>query len=94
MITDAEIDNLYLLSKLTLKPELREEVKKWLSETLDYIAVLDELDTTNVTPTTQVTGLTNVFREDTPEKENELELSGTYFKTTITVVKELIRDNP
>ncbi|MBU1104985.1 aspartyl/glutamyl-tRNA amidotransferase subunit C [Candidatus Parcubacteria bacterium] len=87
MITDQEIDNLYLLSKLTLKPELREEVKKWLSETLDYITVLDELDTANVRPTTQVTGLTNVFRKDLPTKENELNLSGTYFKTSITVVK-------
>lgn len=35
-----------------------------LSETLDYIKRLDEVDTKRVEPTSQVTGLINVTRED------------------------------
>ena len=35
-----------------------------LEETLETIAQLDEVDTKNVEPTSQVTGMTNVFRED------------------------------
>lgn len=34
------------------------------SETLDYIKVLDELDTATVSETYQVTGLVNVFQTD------------------------------
>jgi aspartyl-tRNA(Asn)/glutamyl-tRNA(Gln) amidotransferase subunit C len=35
-----------------------------LSETLDYVKTLEELDTENVEETFQVTGLTNVFRDE------------------------------
>jgi aspartyl-tRNA(Asn)/glutamyl-tRNA(Gln) amidotransferase subunit C len=38
--------------------------EKELTETLDYIATLNSIDTKNVEPTSQVTGLTNVLRED------------------------------
>ena len=35
-----------------------------LSETLDYVKTLEELDTENIEETFQVTGLTNVFRDE------------------------------
>lgn len=41
---------------------------KMFEETLDYIKILDELDTSKVGETYQVTGLTNVFqKEDHPK---------------------------
>ena len=44
-----------------------EEVKKFstqLTNILQYIEVLNEVDTSVVAPTNQVTGLSNVMRED------------------------------
>ena len=43
------------------------EVKKFtvqLSNVLEYVEQLNEVDTSTVEPTSQVTGLTNVSRED------------------------------
>jgi aspartyl-tRNA(Asn)/glutamyl-tRNA(Gln) amidotransferase subunit C len=51
--------------------ELRqEEVKKFqhqLSEILDYVNLLSEVNTSNVEPISQITGLANVTREDEPK---------------------------
>ena len=41
-----------------------------LSDTLDYVKTLEELDTSNVEETFQVTGLNNVFQGD--EKSDSL----------------------
>lgn len=44
-----------------------EEVKKFegqLSKTLEYIDQLNKIDTSGIEPTSQVTGLENVLRED------------------------------
>jgi aspartyl-tRNA(Asn)/glutamyl-tRNA(Gln) amidotransferase subunit C len=38
-----------------------------LNQMLAYVAVLDELSTEGIEPTTHVLPLSNVFREDTPE---------------------------
>ncbi len=40
-----------------------ERFSKLLSDTLDYIKILDELNTSKVGETFQVTGLTNVFQD-------------------------------
>lgn len=42
------------------------------NETLDVIGELDKLDTNNVGTTSQVTGLTNVFREDVVDEKRML----------------------
>lgn len=55
------------VAKLANLPLTNAEKKKFegqLSETLDYVAQLEEIDTKNSEPTSQVTGLENVFRED------------------------------
>ena len=39
-----------------------------LSDTLDYIKVLEELDTSDVDEIYQVTGMTNVFQEEGKQK--------------------------
>ncbi len=60
-------DQVKHVAKLANLPLTDEEVTKFeeqLSETLDYIDQLNEIDTTGVEPTSQVTGLENVLRED------------------------------
>ncbi len=55
------------VAKLANLPLKEEEIKKFesqLSQVLDYIKKLEEVDTSDVKPTSQVTGLENVLRED------------------------------
>ena len=63
-LTVSEVEHVADLARLKLG---REDVKKFvtqLSDILSYINQLDELDTENVVPTSQVTGLINVARND------------------------------
>jgi len=52
------------LANLSITPVEEKILEKQLSEVLDYIKNLDEVDTKNIEPTSQVTGLENVSRED------------------------------
>ena len=52
------------LANLPVSPEEEEKFALELSETLDYINQLESIDTSGVEPTSQVTGLENVTRED------------------------------
>lgn len=52
------------LANLPLSEEEKKKFEKQLDETLDYVKQLEEIDTKGVEPTSQVTGLENVFRED------------------------------
>lgn len=52
------------LSNLTLSPEEEKEFDTQLNDILKYIEQLNDIDTENITPTAQVTGLTNVMRND------------------------------
>lgn len=54
------------LANLPLKPEEKEKFEKQLEETLSYVEKLNSIDTKGVEPTSQVTGLENVTREDKP----------------------------
>ena len=52
------------LARLQLHGDEVARYQKELSAILDYVKVLDSVDTTGIEPTYQVTGLTNVTRED------------------------------
>lgn len=54
------------LANLTLTDEEIKKFEKQLSEVLDYVKKLEEVDTKDVIETSQVTGLENVLREDKP----------------------------
>jgi len=59
--------NISHIAKLANLPISEEEGKKLegqLLETLDYIEILNVVDTKNVEPTAQVTGLENITRTD------------------------------
>lgn len=58
------VSNIGKLANLPLSEEEIKKFEKQLIETLQYIEELKEVDTQNITPTSQVTGLENVLRED------------------------------
>lgn len=52
------------LANLQIKQEEIKKFEKQLSEVLEYVKKLDEVDVTGIEPTSQVTGLENILRED------------------------------
>lgn len=52
------------LSNLTLTPDEEKEFDEQLNNVVTYIETLNKIDTSNVEPTAQVTGLKNVFQEE------------------------------
>lgn len=64
IITDGTIDYVGILAKLELSSEEKEQAKKDMANMLDYIDMLNELDTDGVEPMSHVFPVHNVFRED------------------------------
>lgn len=64
MLTDKEVEHIAKLARIELTDQMRERMKRDLSHVLDYIALLDEADTSGVQPLYQVTGLQNRTRPD------------------------------
>lgn len=60
----AQVKKVGTLSSLPLTPVQEEKLAKELSETLEYVKQLESVNTKGVEPTSQVTGLENVTRED------------------------------
>ncbi|MBA3757801.1 Asp-tRNA(Asn)/Glu-tRNA(Gln) amidotransferase subunit GatC [Candidatus Saccharibacteria bacterium] len=52
------------LSRLKLSDDEVERFQSELSNILDYVETLQSVETDNLEPTSQVTGLTNVMRKD------------------------------
>lgn len=61
-ITKEDVLKIATLAKLDVTGD-EERLAQMFSETLDYIEILNELDTSNTPETFQVTGLTNVFQD-------------------------------
>jgi aspartyl-tRNA(Asn)/glutamyl-tRNA(Gln) amidotransferase subunit C len=64
-ITRAEVVHVARLARLALAEEEIAKYGEQISTILENVAVLDEVDTAQVPPTAQVTGLENVMRPDT-----------------------------
>ena len=63
-LTKKEVEHIAYLARLGLTEEEKGKFAEQLSSILDYVEQLKEVDTKGVEPTHQVSGLTNVFRED------------------------------
>lgn len=63
-ISRDDVLRLAKLSSLQLADDELDELAKDITNILGYVEQLDELDTKNVEPTYQVTGLSSVWRED------------------------------
>lgn len=57
------------LANLPISDDNIETYRKQLSETISYVENLDELDTSNVEPTSHSTNLKNVFFQDGTKNE-------------------------
>ena len=72
-ITDETIDYVGILAKLELSPEEKEQAKKDMTNMLDYVGKLNELDTDGVEPMSHTFSVHNVFREDVVVKGDDRE---------------------
>lgn len=63
-LTRDQVLKLAHLSRLKLSEHEIEKFQAELAEILEYVAQLEKVDTKGIEPTYQVTGLTNVMRED------------------------------
>jgi aspartyl-tRNA(Asn)/glutamyl-tRNA(Gln) amidotransferase subunit C len=63
-ITRKEVEHVANLARLNLTEEELIRMTGQLDSILSYVAKLDELDTTDVVPTTHVFSINNAFRED------------------------------
>ena len=74
MITDKTMDEIEILAKLHLTEDEKEKSTQDLPQMLDYVYMLNQLDTSDVEPLTHIFPIKNVFREDvvlesTPKEE-------------------------
>ncbi|MBO5279529.1 MAG: Asp-tRNA(Asn)/Glu-tRNA(Gln) amidotransferase subunit GatC [Lachnospiraceae bacterium] len=72
-ITDETIEYVGILAKLELSDEEKEQAKKDMTNMLNYIDKLNELDTDGVEPMSHVFPVNNVFREDVVTNGDERE---------------------
>lgn len=75
IISDETIEYVGILAKLELSEEEKEQAKQDMGKMLDYIDMLNELDTEGVEPMSHVFPVNNVFREDTVTNGDESELT-------------------
>lgn len=73
LITDEMIEYVGILAKLELSEAEKEAAKLDMGRMLDYIDMLNELDTTDVEPMSHVFPVVNVFREDVVTNGDERE---------------------
>ncbi|HMR01645.1 MAG TPA: Asp-tRNA(Asn)/Glu-tRNA(Gln) amidotransferase subunit GatC [Candidatus Gracilibacteria bacterium] len=92
MLSNEEVQHIAKLARLGLKEEETKKFAKQLNDILDYVKLLEEVDTKDVPLTSQVTGLENVSREDIVERFCEKgELLGS---TELPVERDQIRVKP
>lgn len=64
MLKKEQVEHISKLARIDLSKEEIEKFRGQLSEVLDYMNILNEVDTDDVLGTNQVTGLENVMEED------------------------------
>ena len=64
MITIKDVEHVAKLARLELTEEEKELYTKQLGDVLKYVDQMNEVDTSNVRPMTQVIDFVNVMRED------------------------------
>lgn len=73
IISDETIDYVGVLAKLELSDDEKEKAKNDMGRMLDYIDMLNQLDTSNVEPMSHIFPINNVFREDVVTNGNDRE---------------------
>ncbi len=70
-ITCEEVEHIAELARTELTEEEKRKFSGELSDVLGYVKQLGEVDTKNIKPVSQVTGLVNVLRDDIIENCDE-----------------------
>jgi aspartyl-tRNA(Asn)/glutamyl-tRNA(Gln) amidotransferase subunit C len=65
LLTPEEVRHVAMLARLGLSDEEVESLRGDLAEVLDYIAMLEKIDTSQIPPTAQILSHLNVTRADT-----------------------------
>src|SRR5262245_6401752 len=68
MISEEEVRHVAMLARLGLSDEEIATMRGQLLELLDYVAMLQKVDTSAVPPTAQILDHSNVMRHDTPRR--------------------------
>jgi len=71
-ISSVNVAHLALLSKVNVTPEESNKLESQFLDTLKVIQKLTDLDTKEIIPTPQVTGLANCFRDDQIDPARQL----------------------
>jgi len=66
-----EVEHIAELARIELTKEEKEKFSDELSDVLGYVEQLQEVDTKNVEPISQITGLVNIVRKDIAENCGE-----------------------
>jgi aspartyl-tRNA(Asn)/glutamyl-tRNA(Gln) amidotransferase subunit C len=91
-LTKEDVKKIANLARLGLTDEEIERFAPQLTDILSYVALLDEVDTTGVPETCQVTGLASVSREDVVDQS--LSTTEELLSTTeLPVIDDQIRIN-
>ena len=67
-IDKKQVEHIAELSRIKLSEKEKEKFSGELSQILDYFETLKKVDTENVLPVSQATGIKNILREDEEEK--------------------------
>lgn len=65
-LTLSEVEHIAILARLELTDAEKEKYRLQLSSILDYVAMLQELDTSEIAPTASVGAVNGELRPDTP----------------------------
>ncbi len=78
-LSEDDVRHIAALAKLHLTEDEVKKFQKQLSSVLDYIGILNEVDTSKLEQTSQVTQLENIYRKDevTSSLTQKQALSGT-----------------
>jgi len=72
-ITSEELNKLSQLARISLTAEEKERLSKDLSQILNYVEKINELDTSNVEPTAHILDIHNVTRPDEAKESMPVE---------------------
>ncbi len=64
LLSKKNIEHVAKLAKLDLTPQETKKFESQLSEIINYVSQLSDVDTSGIEPTSQTTGLKNVTRVD------------------------------
>lgn len=85
-LTKGDIEHLAQLANLNLSQTEINTLLPQLAKILDYVGELNNIDTASVEPTSQTTGLENIFRTDETRTEPGLTHEG-HFKADAVIKK-------